>query len=127
MLFKSPLGCIHQSVRELCTTPDKIIKPRFCAGLQFVLRLTRSKKNRHAVVTRWPYAMYQTDLMSYNVCTSLAILPNKFTELCSAAAIVPNKFTELCSSVVISPIKFTEWCTCSSAAIVPNNFKIITQ
>ena len=25
MLFKSPLGCIHQSARELCTTPDKRI------------------------------------------------------------------------------------------------------
>ena len=32
MLFKSPLGCIHRSVRELCTTPNKRIKPQFCAG-----------------------------------------------------------------------------------------------
>ena len=65
MLFKSPLGCIHESVREVCTTPDKRINPQFCAGLQLVLRSTRSMKNRHAVVTRWPYAMYQTDLTSY--------------------------------------------------------------
>ena len=59
MLFKSPLSCIHRSVRELCTTADKRIKP------QFVLTSTRSMKDRHAVVTRWPYAMYQTDLTSY--------------------------------------------------------------
>ena len=24
--FKSPLSCIHRNVRELCATPDKIIK-----------------------------------------------------------------------------------------------------
>ena len=59
MLLNSPLSCIHRSVRELCTTPDKRIKP------QFVLTSTRSMKDRHAVVTRWPYAMYQTDLTSY--------------------------------------------------------------
>ena len=65
MLFKSPLGCIHRSVRELFTTPHKRIKPQFYAGLQFVLTSTRSMKNRHAVVTRWPYAMYYRELTSY--------------------------------------------------------------
>ena len=59
VLSKSSLSCILRSVRELCTTPDKRIKP------QSVLTSTRSMKNRHAVVTRWPYAMYQTDLTSY--------------------------------------------------------------
>ena len=55
MLFKSSQSCILRSARELCTTPDKRIKT------QSVLTSTRSMKNRHAVVTRWPYAMYQTD------------------------------------------------------------------
>ena len=62
-------------------------------------------KNRHAVVTRWPYAMYQTDL------TCNAALWLLYQTNLPIAAIVLNKFTELCSS----------------ASIVPNNFKIITQ
>ena len=52
-------------MRELCTTPDKIIKPHFCAEWQLVLTSTRSMKDHHAFVICWPYAMYQTDLTSY--------------------------------------------------------------
>ena len=59
MLFKSPLSCIHRSVRELCTTAEKRITP------QFVLTSTLSMTNRHAVATLRPHAMYQTDLTSY--------------------------------------------------------------
>ena len=59
ILLKSSLSCILRSVRELCTTPDKIIKP------QSVLTSTRSMKNCYAVVSRWPYAMYQIDLTSH--------------------------------------------------------------
>ena len=59
VLFKSSLSCILRSVKELCITPDKRIKP------QSVLTSTHSMKNHHAVVTCWPCAMYQTDLTSY--------------------------------------------------------------
>ena len=54
----------HKSNMALVTV-KRTIKPQFCAGLQFVLTSTRSMKNRHAVVTRWPYAMYHRELTSY--------------------------------------------------------------
>ena len=89
-------------MRELCTTSHKRIKPQFCAGLQFVLTSTCSMKNRHAVVTRWPYAMYHRELMSY---AALWLLCQ--TNLPSCVARQPLCQTNLPSCVARWPLSQT--------------------
>ena len=51
------------------------------------LMSTRLMKNRRAVVIRWP-----NNGSSNELCSSLAIVPNKFTVLCSLEDIEQNNF-----------------------------------
>ena len=103
MLFTSPLSCIHRSVRELCTTPDKRIKP------QFILTSIPSMTNCHAVVTLWPYAMYQTDLT-----ISAALWQLYQTNLLSCVAWRRLWQTNLLSCVARRPLSQTNLPSCGA-------------